>query len=153
METTLLNRQRGRRVELARLRKFVQRLVDAVPPARGDSMGICLVSDRRMREMNRDFRGVDAATDVLSFGDEATEDPSGAVHLGDIAVSVPNAERQAREAGHTFERELRILIIHGYLHLLGYDHETDDGSMLRKQRGLIRRLLPRIRRTLPERGR
>jgi len=148
LEATLLNRQRGRRIELAGLRSFVGRLVEEVPPRRGDSLGIRLVSERRMREMNRDFRGIDAATDVLSFVDAEAGDPSGEVHLGDIVVSVPNAARQARAAGHSLDRELRILIIHGYLHLLGYDHQTDDGSMVRMQRVLVRRLLrrsPRIR--------
>ncbi len=151
MEAILLNRQRGRRIELAGLRSFMERLVKEVPPQRGDSLAVCLVSDRRMRGMNRDYRGIDAATDVLSFVDAEGDDPSGRLHLGDIAVSIPDAARQAREAGHTFDRELRILIIHGYLHLLGYDHETDDGAMLRKQRGLIRRLLRRSARPGAER--
>jgi probable rRNA maturation factor len=66
--------------------------------------------------------------------------------LGEIAISVPQAARQAEARGHSLPRELRVLVIHGYLHLLGYDHEVDDGSMMRLQARLVRRLLPAVRR-------
>ena len=106
-------------------------------------MGVCLVGDRAMRAVNRRHRAKDATTDVLSFPAGRTPDPERLRHLGDILISVPQAARQARAAGHPLERELRVLLLHGYLHLLGYDHERDDGTMLRLQRKLERRLLPR----------
>ncbi|HJX27826.1 MAG TPA: rRNA maturation RNase YbeY, partial [Thermoanaerobaculia bacterium] len=88
--------------------------------------------DREMRRVNRQFRGKDKATDVLSFpGEEG--------HLGDILISVPTARRQALEAGHPAERELMVLLLHGVLHCLGYDHETDQGEMERLERRLRRR--------------
>ncbi len=111
-----------------------------MPPDRSNRLAVCLVSDRRMRELNRRFRDRDATTDVLSFPSGAP-DPDGGHHLGDIVVSVQRADAQARERGHDLSRELRILLIHGYLHLLGYDHELDGGRMLRLQRRLVRRLV------------
>ena len=92
--------------------------------ARGD-VTIALVSDRRMRALNRQFRGRDYATDVLSF----PSDQRG--FLGDIVIATGVLKRQARDAGHTIQTELRVLALHGLLHLLGYDHETDDGKMAR----------------------
>jgi probable rRNA maturation factor len=96
-----------------------------------------------MRDYNRRFRGQDQPTDVLSFPAHEPAAPLGERHLGDIVISVPTAADQARKARHCLERELKILALHGYLHLLGYDHETDDGTMMRLQRGLVRRLLAR----------
>ena len=84
-----------------------------------------------MRTLNRRFRRIDRPTDVLSF-------PSGAPgFLGDLVIDVPYAARQARRRGHSEEREIRILLAHGLLHLLGYDHERDDGAMFRLQRRLV----------------
>jgi rRNA maturation RNase YbeY len=143
VEITIWNRQRLRRVDGSRLRRFVGRLCTALPPAQADRLGICLVSDRAMREANLKHRAKDATTDVLSFPAGSGPDPEGGHHLGDILISVPQAARQARAAGHALDRELRVLLLHGYLHLLGYDHETDGGRMLRLQRRLQRRLLPR----------
>ncbi len=114
----------------------------AAPP-RAANLAICLVSDRRMREFNQRFRGQDETTDVLAFAGDGEVDEHGEQHLGDILISVPTAASQARQAGHSFPRELKILALHGYLHLIGYDHETDSGAMLRLQGRLIRRLLPR----------
>jgi probable rRNA maturation factor len=94
-----------------------------------------------MREFNRDFRGRDAPTDVLTFPSGEVSALDGQLYLGDIAVSVPTAVRQARERGHTLNRELKILVLHGYLHLLGFDHERDGGKMMRLQRRLERKLL------------
>jgi len=102
---------------------------------------VALVSDRKMREFNRRYRGMDSTTDVLSFPAEADDAPSGERHLGDIVISVTTAAQQARQARHSLSRELKLLALHGYLHLLGYDHEVDDGSMVRLERRLARRLI------------
>ncbi len=99
----------------------------AVAPARvRGTVTIALVGDAAMRRLNRRFAGKDRVTDVLSF-------PSGAVGgvLGDIAIATGLARRQARDAGHTYTEELRVLALHGLLHLLGYDHHGDDGTMAR----------------------
>ena len=149
MEVTVLNRQRSHRVRRQELSAFLQRLALALPGKGADSVSMCLVSDRKMREYNRHFRGRHAATDVLSFPADDQADPSGERHLGDIVISVTTAAVQARQARHSLEQELKILALHGYLHLLGYDHPTDDGSMMRMQRRLIRRLLPRAEQPAP----
>lgn len=105
--------------------------------AAGD-VTIALVSDARMRTLNRAFRGIDHATDVLSF--PAADVPPGAAvpPLGDVAIARGVAARQARAAGHTLATELRVLALHGLLHLLGFDHETDDGQMARTEARLRR---------------
>ena len=116
---------------------------------------VALVSDRRMRALNRMFRGKDYATDVLSFpvgdrepgvgGRTAPEGPA----LGDIVVATGVAARQAKEHGHALGTEFRVLALHGLLHLLGYDHEADAGRMaraearLRKKGGLPAGLIAR----------
>lgn len=116
--------------------------------ARGD-VSIAVVSDRRMRALNRQFRGKDAATDVLSF--PATHMPGVSSFLGDIVIASGVASRQAREAGHSVGTELKVLALHGLLHLLGYDHDTDEGKMaraearLRKKAGLREGLIERVR--------
>ena len=141
---TILNRQRAHRVRSQPLAAFVKRVATALPPERATSITVGLISDRRMREFNRRFRNRDSTTDVLSFADDGDPDPDGEVHLGDVLISVPSAAQQARERSHSLARELKILALHGYLHLLGYDHEEDDGTMMRLQARLERRLLPRL---------
>jgi probable rRNA maturation factor len=98
---------------------------------------IVLTGDDVVRELNRAYRGIDATTDVLSFGDETRDDiafatPPGALrYLGDVIISHPRAEAQAREAGHSVEVELRLLSVHGVLHLLGHDHaEPDEAAIM-----------------------
>jgi probable rRNA maturation factor len=94
----------------------------------------CLVTgDAELRKLNLQFRGKDYATDVLSF-------PGAPGHLGDLAISAARARAQAREFGHTTEDELRILMLHGVLHLLGLDHETDAGRMARAEKRWRREL-------------
>jgi probable rRNA maturation factor len=85
---------------------------------------VLFCGDARMRSLNRRFRGKDRTTDVLAF---PAEDNGG--FLGDIAISVPYASRQARRAGDPPRREIDRLLLHGVLHLIGYDHETDNGEM------------------------
>jgi rRNA maturation RNase YbeY len=140
VDVTIVNRQRSRRIFPRPLASFVTTLAERMPPPRADRMAVCLVSDNRMRQYNRQFRGLDRTTDVLAFPAEDVVLPEGGCHLGDIVISVPRAAEQARAAGHSLSRELKILLVHGYLHLLGYDHEKDGGAMLRTQRRLLRHL-------------
>lgn len=104
------------------------------------TLSVRFVSDRAMRELNRRFRDKNLPTDVLSF--PGSETPEG-VHLGDIAVSIPTARRQALARGHSVRREIRVLLLHGLLHCMGHDHETDDGEMARLERRLRRRWIDR----------
>jgi len=117
------------------LRAWLAPLLEAVAPG-GASLAVRFVGERTMRDFNRDFRGQDRPTDVLSFPGE--ESPEGR-HLGDVLVCVPVARRQAAERGSNLAREARVLILHGLLHCLGYDHEADEGRMERLERRLRRR--------------
>lgn len=105
----------------------------------GASVTLLLTSDAEVRRLNRQFRGIDRATDVLSFPSGGDLEP-GQPHLGDIALSVPQAERQARRAGWSVASEVALLLTHGYLHLLGHDHEKDDGTMRRLERELLEKV-------------
>ena len=112
-----------------------------VAPAEGAGVTVAFVSDRAMRELNRRWRGKRGTTDVLSFPAaqaefEKMEGPT----LGDVVISVEQAARQALEHGLEFDEEISQLILHGVLHLCGYDHETDDGEMNRLELRLRRRL-------------
>ncbi len=95
------------------------------------SLSILLCGDARMRRLNREWLGMDLPTDVLSFSSGERD------FLGDIVIDVPYAARQARRRGHTLAREVQILLAHGLLHLLGYDHEEDNGTMFRRQRRIL----------------
>jgi probable rRNA maturation factor len=145
MKVTVVDRQRARRVPAAAFGAFVRRVAREAPATPCDELTILLCGDAFLRRLNARYRGKDRSTDVLSFpaGDE--RHPDGTRPLGEIAISVPQAARQARAAGHSLARELRLLALHGYLHLLGYDHEVDDGTMLRLQARLAKRLLARTR--------
>jgi probable rRNA maturation factor len=112
------------------LGKWLQKIAPA--KARGD-LSIAIVSDRRMRALNRQFRGKDKVTDVLSFPAESRG------FLGDIVIAAGVSRRQAQDAGHSAQTEVRVLALHGLLHLLGYDHEADDGRMARAEARLRRK--------------
>ena len=118
-----------------RLRPWLGELVAALAP-QAASFGVRFAGDRALRRANRLYRGKDRPTDVLSFPGERGE---AGWHLGDVLISVPVARRQAAAAGHPVERELRVLLLHGVLHCLGHDHETDGGAMARLERRLRRR--------------
>jgi len=83
---------------------------------------IVLADDARLQELNRDYLGIDAPTDVLSFPASETDPETGARYIGDIIISIPRAESQAASAGHPLESEVQLLVVHGVLHLLGHDH-------------------------------
>ena len=134
LSVLLLNRQRSRRVNAPRLRRVLRRAA-ATLRVRGE-LALVLAGDGLLRRLNRDYRGKDKVTDVLSFPGEG-----GQAGLGDIVISVAKAERNARRFGRTLGQELDVLALHGFLHVLGYDHEADDGTMDRLEGRLRRRLL------------
>jgi len=139
----LVSDEQGRRVRAPGVARWLTR----VAPSRARGLvSVALVSDRRIRALNRTFRRKDAVTDVLSF--PAMEGKRGGKpvppiqpvqpFLGDIVIARGLARRQARAAGHSALTEFRVLALHGLLHLLGYDHEQDRGRMLRIERRLRR---------------
>jgi probable rRNA maturation factor len=133
-EVVIIDRQRKRRIALPRLRRVVAGAARALEV--GGEVALVLTGDRAVRSLNARYRGKDKPTDVLSF-----PGPGGEAGLGDIVISVDTAARNAKEYGRTLPQELDILALHGFLHVLGYDHETDDGTMDRLEKRLRRRLL------------
>jgi probable rRNA maturation factor len=117
-----------------RLHALASWLRNVAPVRARGTVTIALVGDVTMRRLNRRYAGRDQATDVLSF-------PSGGPEgvLGDIAIATGVARRQARDVGHTYAQELRVLALHGLLHLLGYDHHADGGRMARLESRLRRK--------------
>jgi probable rRNA maturation factor len=113
-------------------RSGLSRFVKAAQAAVGLTGGVdvLLAGDATLRRLNRTFRGKDKATDVLSFP-AAAEFGDG--HAGDLAISLNTAERQAEQHGHSLRDEVRVLLLHGLLHLAGMDHETDKGQMARRE--------------------
>ena len=100
--------------------------------AKGD-ITVVLTDDESLRELNREYLGIDAPTDVLSFPASETDPETGAAYLGDILISIPQADAQAKSANHPLESEVQLLVVHGVLHLLGYDHaEAKEKSKMWK---------------------
>ena len=141
------NHQRAVRVRLRPLELFLQRAKDELG-LRGDCVAAHLIRDAEMARLNAKYRGKKRATDVLSFPAEERSKPlrgiarrkRRGVFLGDIAISPAVARRNAKALGRQLQEELQILILHGVLHLLGYDHEADRGEMERLELRLRRRL-------------
>ena len=129
----VVNRQRRLKLDTQAWSTFADKALEAIGKSES-SATIAFVSDKRIRELNQQFRGIDKATDVLSFPAEEE------FNLGDVAVSVDTAAVQAKENGLTIEGEIAQLILHGLLHLCGYDHENDNGEMNRLELKLRRKL-------------
>jgi probable rRNA maturation factor len=156
----IVNRQSRISVSLRALDKFLARARRRLRLPK-DSLTVCLVTDTEIARWNRAYRGKSGPTDVLSFATndrKATQrraknsrvrkdnlfDAAAANHsaqyIGDIAIAPAVAKRNARRFGRSFDDEMRILILHGILHLMGYDHEADDGQMERRENKLRREL-------------
>lgn len=161
------NRQRAVRVPIRSMKEFFARAMKEIRLPES-AASVCFVTDAQIAEWNATYRGKRKPTDVLSFPSEAqgslkkkkkgptrvrvskkqrgfsfasfTSSVSSTSYLGDIAIAPAVARRNARLYGRTFDQELRILILHGILHLMGYDHETDTGQMERREERLRRSL-------------
>ena len=130
-----------------RLRKAVEETLVAHGVDAPVELGLVITDDQVVQELNRSYRGLDATTDVLAFAlweqsqDFATP-PNGILHLGEVFISCPQAARQAQEQGHPLEQELALLVIHGVLHLLGYDDESPENEQ--EMRAMEEKLLASI---------
>ena len=149
----IANRQRSVRVSAPRLAQFLRRAL-RILRLPSDAVAVCLIEDAEMARLNQTYRGKVGPTDVLSFPVERRRRPRRTVRratgsaaggnghhfLGDIAISPAAARRNANDFGRSLPDELRILVLHGVLHLLGYDHENDHGEMERYEARLRKRL-------------
>ena len=136
----VVSRQRRRKMDCERWRVFGENALKCIGKA-GHDATIAFVSNRRIKILNKQFRGLSKPTDVLSFPSGADEfAETSQPRLGDIAISIERAQSQAVENGLTFEKEIAQLILHGLLHLCGYDHETDEGEMNRLELWLRRKM-------------
>jgi len=142
------NRQRKVRAGVRSAQRFLSRVIRELGIGR-DSVSLCFVTDREMARLNQTYRKKNGTTDVLSFPAEARGKPVSVARrakelrgefLGDIAISPAAARRNAGSFGRHVQLEIQVLILHGVLHLLGYDHETDRGDMDRAEGRLRRRL-------------
>ena len=134
------NLQKRVKVDIRRLGDFFRRVAAEAGADEGASATLVLVGDKRMQALNDVFRGQGLPTDVLAFSAGDMVSPEDQDYLGDIVISVDSAQCQARDRGFDLESELRILLLHGFLHLLGHDHETDGGEMRRLEYRLRRKL-------------
>jgi probable rRNA maturation factor len=135
------------RIHQARLAQLATQVLSAVGESESE-LSVALVGDQRMRRLNHVYRHKDRSTDVLAFAMRECNSPKTAL-LGDVVISVPTAQRQASEAGRSLDEELAVLLIHGVLHLCGYDHERSEqeaARMQRRERAILKsvRPLPRL---------
>jgi probable rRNA maturation factor len=125
-------------IKMRELRSFLVKAQSAVK-LKGE-VSVLLATDASIRILNRDFRKKDKATDVLSFPAAESEIAGSQKLAGDLAIALGVAARQAEEHGHSLQTEIKVLLLHGLLHLAGYDHETDTGQMARKESALRKQL-------------
>lgn len=136
----IVNNQRKIKLDKKAIQDFAENSAAKIEETENKNFTIAFVSDKKMRELNFKYRGKDKTTDVLSFEFEPDEFNDDQNYLGDIVISAEQAERQAKEIKIIFDREIKQLILHGILHLCGYDHETDDGEMNARELELRKRL-------------
>ncbi|MBH0207080.1 MAG: rRNA maturation RNase YbeY [Nitrospira sp.] len=148
MAVCLRVRLRKHLVRQARLVELAQRVLSVAGEAQSE-LSLELIGDRRMRRLNRDYRQRDRTTDVLAFSTREAVVPKGlscpTSLLGDVVISLPTAIRQARAGGRSVDEELAILLVHGVLHLCGYDHERNAHEaerMSRREQAVLRRISP-----------
>ena len=136
LSVLIVNRQRKHKIRAEAITRVLERAA-LILNVTGE-IAVVFGGDALLRRLNRDYRFKDKPTDVLSFGSQDKD-----MGLGDVMISVETARRNAELLGRSLDREIEILALHGFLHVLGYDHETDDGQMEALERQLRARLLTR----------
>lgn len=129
-------------IEMALLERSAQEALIAAGSSPETELTIVISDDEQLQALNAQYLGIEAPTDVLSFPANETDPESGGIYLGDIIISYPRAQAQAQAGGHSLADELQLLVVHGVLHLLGYDHgdETEQARMWSIQSEILRRL-------------
>jgi len=129
-------------LESALLERAARLTLELEPDSADADITIVLTDDAQLHELNRDYLGVDAPTDVLSFPADESDPETGATYLGDILISIPRAAQQAQTGGHPVEAEVQLLVVHGVLHLLGHDHAEPEekARMWAEQAKVLERL-------------
>lgn len=137
----------SRKVSWRRLGRIIREVLAAEAVDYPAAVSLAITDDATVRELNRRWRGIDRTTDVLSFpfqekNTESFPNPDGTVQLGEVIIALPQAERQAERMGHPLDREITVLLIHGLLHLLGYDHRkpSERRRMRARQEAILIRL-------------
>jgi probable rRNA maturation factor len=138
--TEVINNQRKIKLDWRVFQQFAENAVSQIGETENKTPAIAFVPDRKMRQLNKEFRGKNKTTDGLSFPFEADEFDIEQAFLGDIVISLEQADKQAAENNLDLETEVKQLILHGILHLCGYDHETDSGEMNRRELELREKL-------------
>ena len=145
MPVEIARRGSGKKVSTRKLKTIALKILELIDQDRAE-LSLAIVDNREMQKLNAKFRNKNYPTDVLSFPSDAVV-PTGARVLGDVIISVDKADNQAKERGRTLDNEMVTLLIHGVLHLLGYDHERSA-----KDAGIMRRREKKIYRSLCEQG-
>ena len=136
----IINRQRSKPINAKQLRELGERALRTIGSSK-QTATVVFVGDAAIRKLNKQFRGKDQVTDVLSFPNEAERfEAENQSQLGEVVIAVERAATQAKQNGLTFSNEVAQLILHGLLHLCGYDHETDNGEMNRLELKLRKKL-------------
>jgi len=144
MEILINDLQNTKQIDINKLKQRTLNILTDLECCEQCELSIALIDDQEMHRLNLQYRGIDRSTDVLSFALQEAEEPLPVQHdaeneaypfiLGDVILSAETTQRQADEQGHAFEQELYVLLIHGILHLLGYDHRTDEESRVMEER-------------------
>lgn len=112
-------------IDLRRIKNLESFFIPKKIEISNKEISILITGDRQLKKLNKLYRGINKTTDVLSFLNEYSDMETGNLHLGDIAISFPTAKKQAKIQNHSVQSEIELLIIHGFLHLLGFNHESD----------------------------
>ncbi|MGQ9631248.1 MAG: rRNA maturation RNase YbeY [bacterium] len=136
MSVAIRNNWRRAKIDYSKLKRAASAALKFEGVGRAE-VSVLLTDDEEIRSLNRRYRGVDRPTDVLAFAMGECRSAAPDDILGDVVISVDTAQRQAEELGHSLERELEILLIHGILHLLGYDHDADGGEMAEREAKIL----------------
>lgn len=139
--TEIINNQRKIKINRAVFKNFAESVIEQISESANKNFTVAFISDKKMLDINKEFRGKDNTTDVLSFPYEPDDFFQEENRLGEIVISAEQAQRQAAENDLDFETEVKQLILHGVLHLCGYDHETDSGEMNARELELRDKLL------------
>ena len=115
-------------LSISHLEKCAHAALNYLGISNESDLSLLVEDDLHLQKLNREFLGIDAPTDVLSFPAGHLDPDTGRVYLGDVIISLPTANKQATLAGHSLEAELSLLVVHGVLHLLGYDHDDPEGK-------------------------